>query len=67
MDMLGILCQSVMNQRKVTTRNSDMIKLQHCCTGSDARLMDLTGGFVLHEKYYKQFVAKEARILESIL
>ena len=61
--MLGMLCQSVMNQHKVTTRNSDIIKLTALLHWQWCK----TYGFDRHEKYYEQFVAKETRVLESIL
>ena len=47
-----------MNWHKMSTRNSDMIKLQHYCTGSGARLET-------YEKYYEDFVEKVMRVLEN--
>ena len=44
-----------------SARNSDMIKLKHCCAGSGGRLMEK----VIHEKYYEHFLEKEMGILEN--
>ena len=61
MKMLVIEFQSVMNEHKMSFRNSGMIKSQHCCTGKGAR----PNGFETHEKYYGHFVEKEMRVLEN--
>ena len=45
----------------MSTKNSGIIKSQHCCTGSGVRLTD----FKTHEKYYEHFVEKKMIILEN--